>query len=442
MAVIKPFKGIVYNPDKINNPADVCTPPYDVISPQEQQGFYDRHPKNIVRLDFGKKTENDTEKENPFTRAAGYFDEWLSDGTLVEDEKPAIYLTSVEFQANGQTVVRYGMIVLVKIEPFEKGVILPHEKTFSKVRSERFNLMKSCGTNFSPIFSLYSDADNTILNRMKEKTMGKAADLDFVDSQGLKQCMWKITDESLLESTAAAMADKIIYIADGHHRYETALNYRNWVSEKNTGFSENHPANYVMMYLSCMDEPGLLIFSAHRLLTGLDQKVVTEFVDRSKPFFNITSFPYNNDNRDSVRNEFYSSLESSNAHQTIGVGFKNRKTLYLLKAKPHIMERLFADEIPQSLINLDVTVLTRLVFMKILGFDMARLDNEKLINYTSIWEEALDRIEREECEAAFILNPTKMEQVKEVAEAGLIMPRKSTYFYPKVVTGQVINKLF
>jgi len=441
MALIAPFKGIVYTPEKIKNPADVCTPPYDVISPEEQEEFYHRHPNSVVRLDFGKKNEHDTKNENSFTRAAANFNAWCSDDILVEDAVPAIYLTAVRFQVNGHTVVRYGMIVRVKIEPFEKGIILPHEKTFSKVKSGRLNLMKSCHANFSPIFSLYSDPENDILSRLKKQANLQEADQDFVDSQGLGQRMWRITDESLLSSVTKDMADKIIYIADGHHRYETALNYRNWISENTTGFTEDHPANFVMMYLSCMDEPGLVIFSAHRLIMGLDEATLKDFIDRSEPYFDITEFPYHDENKNAVRMEFNAALESNNSNQTIGGALKNRKILYLLKTKPRIMENLFSDEIPPSLINLDVTVLTHLVFMKIFGFDMARLDNEKLISYTSVWEEALDKIERKECEAAFILNPTKMDQVKEVSEAGLIMPRKSTYFFPKVITGQVMNKL-
>ena len=442
MAVIKPFKGIVYNPEKIKNPADVCTPPYDVISEKEREAFYLRHPNNIVRLDFGKTDETDTGSDNTFTRAAGYFNKWLTNGILVEDPKPAIYLTAVEFEANGHSVVRYGMTVRVKIEPFEKGIILPHEKTFSKVKSERFNLMKACHANFSPIFSLYSDPDNSIINRLKNQSNLQKADLDFVDSHGLGQRMWRITDESLLASVTQDMADNIIYIADGHHRYETALNYRNQLSETKTDFSENHPANYVMMYLSCMDEPGLLIFPAHRLLTGLDNETVNGFIEQSEPYFDITPFPYDDENKNAVRKAFHKALDDNSANQAIGVCLKSKKSFYLLKTKPHIMEELFSSEIPPSLINLDVTILTHLIFMKILGFDMSRLDNEKLISYTSIWEDALDRIENEECEAAFILNPTRMDQVKEVSDAGLIMPRKSTYFYPKVITGQVMNKLF
>ena len=442
MAVIKPFQGIVYNSEIIKDPADVCTPPYDVISEKEREDFYLRHPNNIVRLDFGKKYESDTENDNSFTRAADYFNQWLDKGILIEDPKPAIYLTAVEFEANGNNVVRFGMIVRVKIEPFEKGIILPHEKTFSKVKSERFNLMKACHANFSPIFSLYSNSDNSIIHRLKNQVDLRKPDLDFVDSHGLGQRMWRITDGSLLAAVAQDMVNNTIYIADGHHRYETALNYRNWISENTNDFSKEHPANFVMMYLSCMDEPGLLIFPAHRLLTGLDKDSTKSFIDKAKPYFDITIFPYGADNKNTVRIKFHEVLESNKANQTIGVSFNNNQTLYVLKTKPHIMENLFSDEIPPSLINLDVTVLTHLIFMKLLGFDTERLDNEKLISYTSIWENALDKVDSEECQAAFILNPTRMDQVKEVSEAGLIMPRKSTYFYPKVITGQVLNKLF
>jgi uncharacterized protein (DUF1015 family) len=442
MAHIEAFKGICYNPKKIKDPADVCTPPYDVISNQEQKAFYDRHENNVIRLILGKAVDGDTEADNPHTRAAGYFKDWVAGEILVQDDKPAIYLTSVQFVADSQIRERFGMIVRVGLEPFDKKIILPHEKTFSKVKSERLDLMKRCHVNFSPIFSLYPDSNNAILNQLKEKTKDSMPDTDFKDHKGLRHRLWRITDPSVHRFVGDSMADKPLFIADGHHRYETALNYREWLAQTDPGFSPGHPANFVMMYLCGMDEPGLTILPAHRLLVGLSQPAIDSFLEKAKNYFEITTFPVNKGNPNAVKADFKNSLYANHLNKTIGVCIKNGNNFYLMKTKGNAMAQSFSNELPDPLLHLDVSILTHLIFIKILGFDMDLLDNEKLIRYTSDTAEAMEMVDRNQCDIAFILNPTKIEQVKQVAEMGLIMPRKSTYFYPKVITGQVMHKLY
>jgi uncharacterized protein (DUF1015 family) len=442
MAHIEAFKGICYNPQKIKDPADVCTPPYDVISKDEQQAFYDRHENNIIRLILGKAADGDSATDNPHTRAAGYFKDWTAKEILVQDDVPALYLTSVQFAADKQAKERFGMIVRVGLEPFEKKIILPHEKTFSKVKSERLDLMKQCHVNFSPIFSLYPDSTNAVLDQLKEKTKNRLPDTDFQDRKGSRHRLWRITDESIHRFVSASMADKPLYIADGHHRYETALNYRNWVSETDPGFFDGHPANFVMMYICGMDEPGLTILPAHRLLVGLSQPRVDSFLGKAQEYFDIQVFPVHEQHKKDIRLDFRNSLYANQLNKAIGVCIKHDRNLYLMKTKENAMAKRFANELPGPLLNLDVSVLTHLIFDEILGFDMDLLDNEKLIHYTSDTDEAMERVDQNQCDIAFILNPTKIEQVKQVAESGLIMPRKSTYFYPKVITGQVMHPLY
>ncbi|MEA3280566.1 MAG: DUF1015 domain-containing protein, partial [Thermodesulfobacteriota bacterium] len=258
MARIIPFKGIFYNPDKIHNLGDVTIPPYDVISKQEQLDFHNRHPYNIVRLTLGKQAENDTNINNWHARAAGFLNDWLSKNILVRDNSPSLYLTSVEFSSENKMITRYGLIALIGLEPFNRGIIIPHEKTFSRVTAERFELIKTCHANFSPIFGIYSDQNN-ILSLLKNAAGAKAPDMEFIDSHSLKHRLWRITDTSAHSHITDAMKEKKLLIADGHHRYETALKYRDWISEINPGFSADHPANYVMMYLSSMEDPGLVI---------------------------------------------------------------------------------------------------------------------------------------------------------------------------------------
>ncbi len=440
MAKVIPLRGIVYNPDKVENLADVTTPPYDVISRKEQKQAYACHPNNVIRLILAKESANDTENDNRYTRAASCCSLWCDDNILIRDQKHTIYFTSVRFELDGETITRYGFIARVYLEPFEKKVVLPHEKTFSKVRSDRLELMKACHINFSPVFALYQDGDN-ILTTLKNATNGKSPDMDFIDTNGHRQTLWRITDPVVHGFIESAMKNKKIFIADGHHRYETALDYRDWVRRNNPDFSSDHPANYIMMSLTSMEDPGLVILPAHRMLKQVDNKILDEFIPKADEYFDIWPMPFEQDNIKAAAGKLAKKLKDGDGFHTIGFMMKTSPDLYIMRLKPNVMDGLFKDDIPEALRNIDVTVLTHLVFMKILGFDQARLDNEKLIGYSSIIEKAIQGVLDGECDITFILNPTKIGQVRKIAHEGLIMPRKSTYFYPKVITGQVMSPL-
>lgn len=442
MAQFIPFKGILYNPEKVANLSDVVTPPYDVISEQEQNQYYERHPYNMIRLILNKPTPSDTPLNNPHIRSAQFFKQWTSERILIRDQMPAFYLTSVTFPTyRNNHITRYGLIGLVRIEPFEKGIILPHEKTFSRVRSERFELMKTCHTNYSPIFSLFMDTNGDVFQLAKSAVESYHPDMDFYDDKGHHHRLWRITNHDTNQVISNIMRDKKIFIADGHHRYETAMDYRNWIAQQTPDFSESHPANYVMMYLTSMQDPGLMILPAHRMLKEIKQEKKDQFIQIASRFFHIQSFPFKTHTYEKVRSECISQLTSNQFNNTLGVFIHGQNEMYLLTLKDRVMDKLYAHELPESLRYLDVSVLTRLIFMEILGFDHLWLDNDQLISYSSIAEQALDAAYHGACDAAFILNPTRIDQVRRVAEEGLIMPRKSTYFYPKVITGQVINSL-
>ncbi len=440
MADVIPFKGILYNTEKIGSLADVATPPYDVISKEEQINFHNRHPKNAIRLILGNETEFDDEKNNRYTRAAAFFNEWLTDAVLVKDNAPAFYLSSVEFSTDKGAIRRFGIIALVRLEPFEKGIILPHEKTYSKVKSERLQIMKACHANFSPVFSLFSGKID-ILTVLEKAALSKTAHLDFTDDKGHRHLLWKITDPVIQENISNGYKDKVLYIADGHHRYETALNYREWASKNNPEFSATHPANFIMMYLCSMEDPGLIILPAHRMLTGVTESNLSGFENKASKYFDITRIPFDPKVSDKTIDMFIAELRLESLTNKIGVLIKNRNIFYILSLKQQAMESRYGNELPESLLRLDVTVLTKLILTEIIGFDQAGFDNEKLINYTSSDNEAIEQVSSGKCDIAFILNPTKIEQVQRIAGEGLIMPRKSTYFYPKVITGEVINKL-
>ncbi len=446
MAKIVPFRGIVYHPERVENLANVATPPYDVITPKEQLAFYERHPWNIIRLILGKTSEKDTPQDNRHTRSAGYFNVWLSEGILVQDPSPAFYLTSIDFSVQSRKITRWGVISLVALESFEKGVVLPHEKTFSRVKLERLELMKSCHANYSPIFSLYSDTEQMVLSTLRQSCskMGPdmKPDMKFVDAYGHLHQLWRVTDVSVHQRISNFMNDKSIFIADGHHRYETALNYRQWIADRTPGFSPEHPANFIMMYLCGMEDPGLVILPAHRMVKAMSQKKMDSFITAAEACFDISHFSIKSGiGTGTVAENWDGMLKTGSLRTRIGVAIRNHPQGYLLDLKPGIMQQMFGREMSERMLELDVTVLTRLILMELLGMNHSQLDDESIMSYSSQTDVALEAVSTGECDAAFILNPTRIDQVKRIAEAGEIMPRKSTYFYPKVITGQVLNRL-
>ncbi|MBC2715026.1 MAG: DUF1015 domain-containing protein [Desulfobacteraceae bacterium] len=440
MAEIIPFQGILYNTEKIKKISDVVTPPYDVISVKERDAFYERHPNSVVRLDKGKATETDTDQDNPHTRAAAYFQNWLKDKILVEDSDPALYLTAVEFNVSDKPVTRFGLIARVRLEPFDKGIVLPHEKTFSKVKTERLELIKACHANFSQIFSIFSDQTN-ILGLLTSCVENMAPVFDFKDDAGHRHQLWRITDPLIHQKVSDAFKEKKLFIADGHHRYETALNYRKWLIENNSEFTSDHPANYTMMYLCSIQDPGLVILPTHRLLTTILKETRDSFLQKAETFFDIEKHSFDPSDPISTQQQLHQEMAITPGKHKFGVFIKNRPEYYILKLKPGVMDNVFGSEIEAPLKKLDVIVLTRLIFVKLLGFDDDMLDDHDLINFTSKEINAITAATTGTHDMAFILNPTTNEQVTRIAEKGLIMPRKSTYYFPKAISGQVMRSL-
>ncbi|MDA8139822.1 MAG: DUF1015 domain-containing protein [Desulfobacteraceae bacterium] len=439
MAEVIPFQGVRYNPALISDMAAVVAPPYDVISPKEQIAFHERHPNNVIRLILGQVKPEDHSGDNVHLRAGRYFQQWLSEKILVPDAKPTFYLTTVDFSSNGHAYQRLGLIGRVRLEPFDKGIILPHERTFSKVKSERLMLMKACHANFSPIFGLYADG-NDILDSLRAITQQQSPATDIIDDKGHRQRLWCLTEEKTTRALTAFFSTRRIYIADGHHRYETALNYRNWVKENTSGFSSDHPANFVLMSLSSMVDPGMVILPAHRLLKQLPTEDVSALLQKLAEYFQILPVSVDKGLHDAVA-AFNQLLEQNAQRHAIGLYAKDRSIFQVMVLKEGVMDRLFKGQIEPALRDLDVTVLTHLIMMELMGFDQARLDDETKIAYRTNSKDAVAAVNEGEAALAFILNPTKIEQVQRVAESGLIMPRKSTYFYPKVISGQVFNLL-
>jgi uncharacterized protein (DUF1015 family) len=442
MAVVAPFKGFTYNFWVRQDFANLVAPPYDVISEEEQEGYYQADPYNVIRLILGKKKTGDCDWDNRYTRAADDFKRWLSSGILIGTQQPCIYVTSLTYDpGNGRAKrTRWGIIALVRIEDEESGVILPHERTFSAHRDDRLKLMRACHAQFSQIFGLYEDPDDTVLDACRE-TMEGRPQVAFDFNDGTSHQMWILSHPFLFKKIRQAMSPKSIFIADGHHRYETARNYRNMMRARYGRKPANRAYEFVMMYLSNMSDEGMTILPSHRLIKRIVDFQPDVFLDTLSPWFEIEVMDH--PNLDPAQGAAFvkERLEQAGRRNS-AIAFCGHQAAqwHLLTLKEDVRDQMGEDLHP-SLKKLDVLVLSRFILQKALGFTKADLDNEEIIHYESSIEKSLMQVQNGQHQMAFLLNPTKMEHVKEIAGNRLVMPRKSTYFYPKILTGLVFNKI-
>jgi uncharacterized protein (DUF1015 family) len=441
MATIAPFRGLTYNFKKITNLANIITPPYDIISEKEQDEYYKTHPNNIIRLELGKKKATDSDTDNRYTRAANYLKEWEADDILIRAKQDTIYLTSHSYDPGdgSGTKVRWGFMSLVKIEEEGSGVILPHEKTFSAHKDDRLKLLKACSTQLSQVFGLYDDAGSGILDTLRKFT-NVTPDVSFTFTDGTGHKMWCITDPEAISKIKVFMAKKPIFIADGHHRYETSRNFRNYMREKH-GTGADKPYEYVMMYLTDMGEDGLTILPSHRLIKMDSPFDPAPFLQKAAPCFNIEKLKTERSDKPEFALKLKNAL-AENGLKTPSFIFYSKKgrNFYLMGLKKGVADELLNDLHP-SLAKLDVIILSRLILEKVMGFTKADMDNDSLFHYNSNIASTISSVDSGEYDIAFLINPTKIGQVQEIASASQVMPRKSTYFYPKVLTGMVMNKI-
>lgn len=419
---IKPINALVYNQDKVEI-KDVIAPPYDVISEKYRDELYKRSPYNITRLILSNA-------EDPYKDASETFLKWIDEKVLIKTDKPVIFYLLQKYKLNGKEITRKGFIARNKIEDFSTGNILPHEFTMSGPKEDRLKLTKACKANFSQIFMVYSDP---------EKQIEKAVDIsvtpfiDVLDDNGVRNTVWKIEDEKTIALIEKVLKDKTLLIADGHHRYETALNYRNFLG-KNAG-----EANYVMSYFTNMDDD-LLIYPTHRIITKwIEPYVLLETV---KKYFDVKDYTFTGANKAEVKQEFLKAIEKSSKDKiTMGLYMKNVNKFYLLTLRGDVNSILDEYNVPEELKTLDLTVLHKVILTKELGFTEEEQMAQDGIKYIKVENEAFDMIDLGRAEASFIMAYPKIEDIKRISSAGYRMPQKSTYFYPKLLSGIVINPL-
>ena len=442
MADILPFKGVLYNPEKVKDLSRVATPPYDVISPEEQERFYSRDKYNFIRLDLGKEFPEDTGRNNRYTRAADCLSGWRSDKILVQDNEPSIYFYELTYDIQGglQKIMK-GFIALCRLEDFKTGKIVPHEYTLSKPKSDRLNLLKACQANLSLIFSLYS-SPNSRINSSIEKNIGSSAPgIDVFDDNNTRHRLWSVSDTAIIDLIKNEMKNNTVYIADGHHRYEASLNYRNELREKGATTGNENPSDYIMMYFANMDEPGLTVLPTHRLLYNLPESKVKRITEGLNSNFQLKYFPFSLNGESGARKQLLDAMKNAAPKEHLmGMYIKGDSRYILLSIKDEALMQKGSSAKPFAWRRLDVAILQSLILEDILGLSEESLKKQENLSYVKDIEEALQKVNSGKYQIAFLLNPTKIEEIRDVTGAGERMPQKSTYFYPKFFTGLVFYK--
>jgi len=437
MAHIEPFRALRYDPTRVSIP-QVVTQPYDKITPEMQDGYYAASPHNLVRVILGKEHANDHTADNRYTRAAQSFRDWRHQRIFLQDEQPSLYLYVQRFTAPGGSteMERRGIIALGRIEDYSAGVIFRHEQTLAKPKADRLNLLRATRAHFGQLFMLYSDPAAEI-DALLQPTGNP--DLETKDEYGVSHRVWKISDPTLVKQVQTRMRDKKLIIADGHHRYETALNYRNErrAAAGDPGPSPNAaPAPYelVMMTLVNMDSPGLVILPTHRVVHGLPAFSAEAFRQAASPYFSVDEV---DPSVDAGRAKVI--LREAGRMGTALLAVAADRVFLLDRAKLVPPEVFAGWSLRQQ--ALDVVQLHKCLLEGVLGISEEAIRDQKNVRYIRDIDEAMAQVRSGAANVAFLMNPARMSQVRDIAFAGEVLPQKSTDFYPKLLTGLTIYAL-
>jgi uncharacterized protein (DUF1015 family) len=420
MAKIEPFQGIHYNSAIVEDVSKVICPPYDIIEADEQETFYQRNPYNIIRLILGKDFTGDTAQENKYTRAAGYLEDWLRRSVLVQDEESAIYVYEQVFILDGKKKRRLGFIALMRLqEEGESKTVHPHEHTHTAPKEDRLKLIKSVEANLSPIFTIFSDPAKEIKTFLEASIAKEKPLLEVSGDKGQEDRVWRVVQKAVIDKIRSFFADKDIFIADGHHRYEVAGAFRDYKRLQDpANFKDSY--NYVMTYFTSLEEDGLCILPTHRLI-----KNAKFSLDMFSPYFSAKEIP----------SQALLFLEMKEKKDEVGIfGLYRDKKFYLLKLTDKRECNKLIQDGPKEYKNLDVVILHKVLFDQVLKITSSPIAYEVDLN------RAVKLVDSAAYDALFILNPTKIEQIRTIALGGEVMPQKSTYFYPKLLSGFLVHK--
>lgn len=433
MADIQPLRAFRYDLGRVGTLSDVVAPPYDVIDAGLQQALYDRSPYNVVRLILNQEKPSDSEADNRYIRASQTLRAWQNEGILAQDSARGLYVYHQDFEVEGRRYTRKGFMARVRLEPFGQGKIYPHEETLAGPKADRLKLFHATQMNLSQIFGLFPDEEGMVQEKL-DAAVGRALPLQATDHLGVVSKLWPVTDQHVISAVTGLMGPKPIFIADGHHRYETALRY---LEEKKATGEVKGPdaaANYVLMMLVSMQDPGLVILPTHRLVSGLRDVKAEELGSLLGKHFEVRTIGKGPE----AAKETWDQIEMDGSQDLLGIGTVCDGVWQLARFRdPEVMSQLAADHTP-AWRSLGVAYLQRLVLDRVLP--EANLGQPK-VQYVHLIKEVNDVIAGKGCQVAFLVPPASMGHVENIAGNLEKMPPKSTYFYPKLLSGLVFHSL-
>jgi len=435
---LKPFRAYRFNSDVVGDVGNCIAPPYDVISPQQQEELYNKSEYNIARITKGKANPSDNGQHNQYTRAADYLNRWIEKGALKQDPAETIYGYVQDFEIGGEKFRRFSFIALARLEEFGKTV-RPHEQVLEKPIFDRLNLNRATRARFGLVFMLYEDPER-IADKIVEKASKKKPLIDFIDDHQVRQRLYAITSKNDANKIITMMRDKSCTIADGHHRYTTGLTY--------SKECPNPEARYQMLGFTNTMQKGLIVLATHRLVGNLKQLDRERFLAELGRNFEISEFPMDSITRDKIdaRAKMLArmTIEHNNDRNALGV-YCGNNALYVVVLKDKGLMNAAAPKMSAAWRSVDVAVLQKLVLEGILGIDEAKMAEGTYLEYVKDSPTAIDdciaQVDAGKKQIAFFVNPVKMEQLMKVTDAGEKMPQKSTYFFPKMYTGLTIQKM-
>lgn len=434
MADVQPFRGWRYDLAQVGSLSDVVAPPYDVIGPQMQLELYQQHPCNVIRLDLNREEPGDSTPDARYTRAANFLRHWQSEGILMQEGEDAFYVYHQEFDWEGKRYVRRGFLGRVRLEEFGKGKIYPHEQTMSGPKADRLMLTKACRMNLSPVFGLFPDSDNTVQEPLEKAIVG-VTPLEATDHLGVLHRLWPVTDPAAINAARSLLRDKPIFIADGHHRYETSLNYRNWLKSEGRWCGEEDASNFVLMMFVGMSDPGLAILPTHRLVSGLPELTSEDVKAALSEHMDLEETGEGAEGAQRT----WEMIELDGGQNAFGFGTSlDGKWLFGRVRDWTIMRKLAPDQ-SDAWRQLGVSLLRNLILEHALKHHYPNADMQ--LRYVHLLDEVIEAQHEKSCGLACLVPPAQISDVEEIASKFEKMPAKSTFFYPKLLTGLVFNPL-
>ena len=423
MARIEPFRAVIYNPGEIRSLSSVVCPPYDIISPSQQQYYHNLHPYNFIHILLGR----DIPGEDKYHRAAQLFKDWQKDKILVPDRSPAIYFYSQQYTLKGEKRTRLGFIARLYLED-KNSTIYTHEHTRLEPKEDRLKLLRAVKANLSPIFVIFPDKKRVIQHIYQKYIQEEKPFLDLVNDEKVAHKLWRLDYQPLLNKLQADMQNENIFIADGHHRYEVACAYRDEMKKKLGTSQPEAGFNYTLAYFTNTNSSSLTILPIHRLIKFSWKPDIGKFISSMKDYFDVEEV------KDKIR-FFFLMEKGGRSEHVLGMYYDKKYRLLRLK-NIKILDRMINDK-PLEFRSLDVSILNYIVLKKILGID---LEDKDALMFSPHAHELIERVDNDDSYIALFLNPVRVQQIISVALTGQNMPAKSTYFYPKVLSGLVINK--